>query len=56
MPLYGLQSRVFGRSWQGRPITCILNPERVASKELEEYYRPAEKPKRVLVIGGGPQA
>ena len=36
----------------GRPATCIVNP--AMGKEKEMAIVPAEKPKRVLVAGGGP--
>jgi 2,4-dienoyl-CoA reductase-like NADH-dependent reductase (Old Yellow Enzyme family)/thioredoxin reductase len=36
----------------GRPITCTINP--TASREDEMELKPAVKPGRVLVAGGGP--
>lgn len=36
----------------GLPITCLVNP--TVGKELEMTIVPAEKPKKVLVVGGGP--
>lgn len=35
-----------------RPATCTLNPE--VGKEWEMKIKPSEKPKRVLIAGGGP--
>ena len=35
-----------------QPVTCTLNPR--AGRELELVPEPAEKPKRVAVVGGGP--
>jgi len=37
---------------QGGQATCIVNP--AAGKEKEMLLQPAEKPKKVLVAGGGP--
>ncbi len=34
-----------------RPATCLVNP--MAGREAEVLIEPAEKPKKVLVIGGG---
>ncbi len=41
-----------GSASMGRPATCIVNP--AMGKEKEWAIVPAEKPKRVLVAGGGP--
>jgi 2,4-dienoyl-CoA reductase-like NADH-dependent reductase (Old Yellow Enzyme family)/thioredoxin reductase len=42
-----------GRSWQGKPISCIVNP--AAGREAEwDSGSPAATPKRVVVVGGGP--
>jgi len=41
-----------GSAIRGRPATCIVNP--AMGKEKEMAIVPAEKPKRVLVAGGGP--
>ena len=40
------------RALSGQSVACSVNPR--AGREREYVYRPAEKPKRVLVIGGGP--
>lgn len=37
---------------EGKPVACIYNT--AAGREAEAVIRPAEVPKRVLVIGGGP--
>ncbi|MCP5065549.1 MAG: FAD-dependent oxidoreductase [bacterium] len=37
---------------KGQPAGCIINTQ--AGKESEEFYRPTESPKRILVAGGGP--
>jgi 2,4-dienoyl-CoA reductase-like NADH-dependent reductase (Old Yellow Enzyme family)/thioredoxin reductase len=36
----------------GRPWTCLYNPE--VGKEAEYEIRKTEKPKKVMVVGGGP--
>jgi len=41
-----------GSAMSGRPVTCIVNP--AMGREKEMAIVPAEKPKRVLVAGGGP--
>jgi NADPH-dependent 2,4-dienoyl-CoA reductase/sulfur reductase-like enzyme len=46
--------------WQGcqgkiavqKPVSCLVNPR--TGKETSYDIRPAEKPKKVMVIGGGP--
>ncbi len=38
--------------YQGLPITCLVNPQ--AGREVEFRIKPAEKRKKVLIIGGGP--
>jgi 2,4-dienoyl-CoA reductase (NADPH2) len=40
------------RALSGQPVACSVNPR--AGREREYIYRPADKPKRILVIGGGP--
>jgi len=35
-----------------RPVTCLVNPAAGREKELE--LKPAEKPKNILIAGGGP--
>lgn len=37
-----------------RPIACMMNPRVGREQEWQEVPSPAEKPRRVLVIGGGP--
>jgi 2,4-dienoyl-CoA reductase-like NADH-dependent reductase (Old Yellow Enzyme family) len=51
----GCNQGCLDRIWQGREMTCILNP--AAGRERQwgvGTLTPAEKPKRVIVIGGGP--
>lgn len=42
----------FDRIFQSRPVTCLVNPR--AGLEKEREIIPAPRPKRVLVVGGGP--
>ena len=44
--------RCFDMAISGSTIECTVNPR--AARELEYTVQPAEKPKRVFVIGGGP--
>ena len=36
----------------GKPIRCLVNPR--AGRETEEEVQPAERPREMLVVGGGP--
>jgi 2,4-dienoyl-CoA reductase (NADPH2) len=42
----------FDRLFEGRPLTCMVNPG--VGREGEVRVEPAERRKRVLVVGGGP--
>lgn len=42
----------FDRVFELKPITCLQNPR--AGREGEFEVKPAKKPKRVMVVGGGP--
>ncbi|MFP3913199.1 MAG: FAD-dependent oxidoreductase, partial [Desulfobacteraceae bacterium] len=42
----------FDSIFRGRPATCLINPR--AGREAETHAQPADPPKRILVIGGGP--
>lgn len=42
----------FDRIFQLRPVTCLVNPR--TGMELDWKVFPAARPKKVLVIGGGP--
>ncbi|MEM2205425.1 MAG: FAD-dependent oxidoreductase [Candidatus Hadarchaeales archaeon] len=42
----------FDRLFEGRPLTCMVNPG--VGREAEVKVEPAVKKKRVLVVGGGP--
>jgi len=44
--------RCFDMALSGSTIECTVNPR--AARELEYTVEPAQKPKRVFVIGGGP--
>ena len=49
----GCNQACFGRFYRGRGISCIQHPE--SGRELRYAQRsPAARPRRVLVIGGGP--
>ena len=41
----------FDRIFQGKPVTCLVNPG--AGMERESEIKPVVRPKNVLVIGGG---
>ena len=51
-PCVGCNEGCISAVMKGLPAGCILNTQ--AGKESEEFYLPAETPKRVLVAGGGP--
>ena len=38
--------------FEGAPITCVVNP--LVGREGEIKFSPVERPKRVLIVGGGP--
>ncbi len=42
----------FDSIFQGRPAICTVNPK--AGYEAELAIEPAQKPKKILVVGGGP--
>ncbi len=42
----------FDSVFQGRPVTCLVNPK--AGREAAFHLEAAPNPKKVLVIGGGP--
>jgi dimethylglycine catabolism A len=44
---------VGGFLFQGWSVQCVINPELGNEYRLPELMRPAEDPKRVLVVGGG---
>jgi len=51
-PCVGDNYGCLGTAMLGIPATCIMNP--AMGKEKEMAIVPAEKPKRVLIAGGGP--
>ncbi|MCP4038149.1 MAG: FAD-dependent oxidoreductase, partial [bacterium] len=51
-PCVGCNEGCISAVMKGQPAACIINTQ--AGKESEEFYLPAEQPKRVLVAGGGP--
>jgi len=44
--------RCFDMAVTGSPVKCTVNPQ--AIREIEYRVEPAQKPKRIFVIGGGP--
>ncbi|MEW5980234.1 MAG: FAD-dependent oxidoreductase [Acidobacteriota bacterium] len=52
MPCIACNELCFDHVFTGKPVGCMLNP--MAGHEGEVRIRPAEKPKRVVVAGGGP--
>lgn len=42
----------FDYIFQGRPATCMVNPR--AGREAELKIAPAPKPRKIVVVGGGP--
>lgn len=42
----------FDAVFQGRPVTCMVNPR--AGREAELQIKPAPKSRKIIVIGGGP--
>lgn len=51
-PCTGCGSGCIGAQKAGRSMTCVINP--AVGKEREMDIRPADRQKRVMVIGGGP--
>ncbi|MCJ7596276.1 MAG: FAD-dependent oxidoreductase, partial [Desulfobacterales bacterium] len=43
-----------GRILHDKPISCIINPRLGKEGDPDYQIRPAEKPKKVFVVGGGP--
>ena len=48
----GCNQGCFDRVFRGLDVQCLVNPE--AGREEEYKVKPAEKPRRILVVGGGP--
>ncbi|MFH1624060.1 MAG: FAD-dependent oxidoreductase [Pseudomonadota bacterium] len=46
------QQGCFDNVFSGKPVTCMLNPS--VGREREFEIKPAERKKRVMVVGGGP--
>ncbi|MFH1775766.1 MAG: FAD-dependent oxidoreductase [Chloroflexota bacterium] len=51
-PCIGDMEGCLGMTRQRKPISCTVNP--AAGNEQELALKPAERPKTVLVVGGGP--
>ncbi|MBM3132809.1 MAG: NADH-dependent flavin oxidoreductase, partial [Chloroflexi bacterium] len=41
-----------GQPWMGKNITCVINP--ACGRERDMGITPAPKPRRVMIVGGGP--
>jgi len=50
-PCIGCHDGCLGRAFTGKPLSCAVNPS--CGREMEYKLVPAEKPKKVMVIGGG---
>jgi N,N-dimethylglycine/sarcosine dehydrogenase len=48
----GANEGCIDRIYQGKPVTCVQNPATGREAELADV-RPAAKPKKVVVVGGG---
>lgn len=51
-PCIGCNDGCYGRILRQEDVTCTVNPE--AGREYLNLVRPAERPKKVVVAGGGP--
>ncbi len=51
-PCIGCHLGCLGRGFEGRPLSCAVNPE--AGRESFYKIRPAAVSKNVLIVGGGP--
>jgi len=50
-PCLGCQDGCLGRIFEGKPLSCAVNP--ACGREREMTLTPAQKPKKICVIGGG---
>ena len=50
----GCNQGCYGNLTQGLPITCVTNPTVGREAELGAPLQPVPRPKRVVVVGGGP--
>lgn len=53
VPCIGCEQACFGRLYRGRHISCVGNPVTGRERDWREVA-PADRPRRVLVAGGGP--
>lgn len=51
-PCIAVNQGCFGYLYRSRPITCLVNPR--SGKESRPLPAPAQRPRRVAVVGGGP--
>ncbi|KRT35534.1 FAD-dependent oxidoreductase [Acetomicrobium hydrogeniformans] len=50
-PCLGCQDGCLGRIFEGKPLSCAVNP--ACGREREMILTPAQEPKKICVIGGG---
>jgi len=50
-PCIGCHDGCLGRLFEGKPVSCAVNPS--AGRERSYELKPVDKPKKVLVAGGG---
>ena len=51
-PCLGCHDACTGRLFNGKPMCCAVNP--AVGRELDYRIHPAPKPKKLMIIGGGP--
>ncbi|MHC6178665.1 oxidoreductase [Clostridium sp. JNZ X4-2] len=50
-PCIGCHTGCLGRGFEGKPLSCTVNP--AAGRERYYEIKPVQEPKKVMVIGGG---
>lgn len=50
-PCIGCHTGCMGRGFEGRPLSCTVNP--AAGRERYYEVKPAAAPKKVMIVGGG---
>ncbi|HNR24914.1 MAG TPA: NAD(P)-binding protein [Candidatus Bipolaricaulis anaerobius] len=52
----GCNQKCIGRLLQNLPISCVVNPTSGYEREFgaEFFYRPTRRPRKAVVVGGGP--
>ncbi|MDL2226809.1 FAD-dependent oxidoreductase [Deltaproteobacteria bacterium OttesenSCG-928-M10] len=51
-PCIGCHQGCTGKLLAGSPISCVVDP--FTGENKEELIKPAQKPRRVMIVGGGP--